>query len=71
MVENLVDDYRVTRDLTTHTINMAGEAGQFVLEDTLIGYKDAIDKNIWMLQAFLGKETHEGDPAFETDEDDE
>lgn len=61
MVENLVDDYRVTRDLTTRTIEMAGEAEAFVLEDTLIGYKEALDKNIWMLQAFLGKEPHEDD----------
>ena len=56
-----MDDYRVTRDLTTRTIEMAGEAEAFVLEDTLIGYKEALDKNIWMLQAFLGKEPHEDD----------
>lgn len=71
MVENVVADYRATRDLVTRTINMAGEVGQFVLEDTLIGYKEAIDKNIWMLQAFLGKEALEDDPEFEDDEDDE
>lgn len=71
MVENLVDDYRTTRDLTTRTIAMANEAGEDVLEDALIGYKATIDKTIWMLQAFVGKEAHEDDPAFEDEEDDE
>lgn len=70
LVENLVEDYRTTRDLTSRTITMAGDAGEVVLEDALITYKAAIDKIIWMLQAFIGKEPHEDDAAFE-DEDDE
>ncbi|HAR1752390.1 TPA: DNA starvation/stationary phase protection protein, partial [Enterococcus faecium] len=39
------------------------------LEDTLIAFKNDLDKNIWMLQAFIGKEALEDDDAFDEDED--
>ena len=68
MVENLVEDYRSTREFVIRAIDLAGEEGNVVLEDTVIAYKDHIDKTIWMLQAFLGKEALEDDDAFE-DED--
>lgn len=65
MVKNLVEDYRVTRDLTLRTIRLSQKEEDDVLEDTMIGYKNYLDKTIWMLQAFLGKS------ALEGDEDDE
>jgi len=65
MVEKLVDDYRITRDLTQRTIHLAQKEQDHVLEDTMIGYKNYLDKTIWMLQAFLGKS------ALEGEEDDE
>ena len=69
MVENLIDDYRTTRDVTMRAITMAQDEGDVVLEDTLISYKAYVDKILWMLQAFLGKEAYEGDDAMEEDED--
>ena len=61
MVENLVEDYRITRDLTLRTIRLAQKEEDDVLEDTMIGYKNYLDKTIWMLQAFLGKSALEGE----------
>jgi starvation-inducible DNA-binding protein len=65
MVEKLVDDYRITRDLTKRTVLLAQKEEDHVLEDTMVGYKNYLDKTIWMLQAFLGKS------ALEGEEDDE
>ena len=69
MVENLIDDYRTTRDVTMRAITMAQDEGDVVLEDTLISYKAYVDKTLWMMQAFLGKEAYEDDDAMEEDED--
>lgn len=68
MVENIVENFRSTREFTIRAIHLAQEEEDFPLEDTLIGFKDHLDKSIWMLQAFLGKETLEDDPNFEEDE---
>lgn len=69
MVGNLVEDYQNTREFVIRAIDLAGEEGDISLEDTVITYKESIDKTIWMLQAFLGKEALEDDPAFEDDVD--
>lgn len=69
MVDKIIDDYRTTRDFVIRAIDLAGEENDMPLEDTLIGYKDHIDKTIWMLQAFLGKEALEDDPTYEDDEE--
>ena len=69
MVENLIDEYRTTRDVTMRGITMAKDEGDVVLEDTLISYKAYVDKTLWMMQAFLGKEAYEDDDAMEEDED--
>ena len=61
MVGNLVDDYRLTRDLTLRTIRLAQKEEDFVLEDTMIGYKNYLDKTIWLLQAFLSQSALEGE----------
>lgn len=69
MVKNIVDDYRNTRDFVIRAIDLAAKENDVVLEDTLIAYKEHIDQTIWMLQAFLGKEVLEDDPAFEDDDE--
>ncbi|MGH2119947.1 ferritin-like domain-containing protein, partial [Aerococcus sp. L_32] len=69
MVENIIEDFRSTRDLTIRAIRLAQDEGDDALEDTLIAFKNDLDKNIWMLQAFIGKEALEDDDAFDEDED--
>ena len=44
-------------------------SGDDALEDTLIAFKNDLDKNIWMLQAFIGKEALEDDDALDEDGD--
>ena len=61
MVENLVNDYRTIRDVTIKSISLANEEDDPVTEDMLIGYKNSIDQTIWMLQAFLGKDSLDGE----------
>lgn len=61
MVSNVVVDYRTLRDVTLRGIHLAAEEGDPVTEDMLIGYKNRLDKTIWMLQAYLGKDALEGD----------
>jgi starvation-inducible DNA-binding protein len=68
MVKKIVEDFRSTREFTIRAIHLAQEEEDFPLEDTLIAFKDHLDKSIWMLQAFLGKEALEGDPNFEDDD---
>ncbi|WP_265177770.1 ferritin-like domain-containing protein, partial [Enterococcus faecium] len=69
MVENIIEDFRSTRDLTIRAIRLAQDEGDDALEDTLIAFKNDLDKNIWMLQAFIGKEALEDDDALDEDED--
>ncbi|WP_085993517.1 Dps family protein [Oceanobacillus senegalensis] len=61
MVENLVADYRTIRDVTVKAIQLAGEESDAVTEDMLINYKNGLDNNIWMLQAFLRKDAVVGE----------
>ncbi|MBP1969089.1 starvation-inducible DNA-binding protein [Virgibacillus natechei] len=60
MVSNLVNDYRTIRDGTDKAIELAAKEGDNVTEDMLVGYKESLDKNIWMLQAYLGNDALEG-----------
>ncbi|HLR89199.1 MAG TPA: DNA starvation/stationary phase protection protein [Atopostipes sp.] len=69
MVENIVDDFRETRELTIRAIHLTQEEGDDAFEDMLIGYKDSLDTKIWMLQAFIGKEALEDDDYHDEDED--
>ncbi|WP_027109229.1 Dps family protein [Lacticigenium naphthae] len=69
MVDNIIEDFRSTRELTIRAIRLAQDEGDDTLEDTLIAFKMDLDKNIWMLQAFIGKEALEDDDAYEDDED--
>ncbi|WP_034552296.1 Dps family protein [Carnobacterium funditum] len=61
MVTSIVMDFRIMRDELAKAITLTGEAGDNVTQDVLIGYKTAVDKHIWMLQAFLGKDPLEGE----------
>ena len=61
MVASVVHDYRILRDELVEGIELTGEAGDDCTQDMLIGYKTEIDKNIWMLQAFLGQSPLEGE----------
>jgi len=70
MTENVVEDFRSTREFTVRAIRLAQEEGNDALEDTLIAFKDHLDESIWMLQAFLGKEALEDDDAYDEDDED-
>ncbi|MGB3160660.1 MAG: DNA starvation/stationary phase protection protein [Carnobacterium sp.] len=61
MVTSVVSDLRIMRDELARAIVLTGEAGDDVTQDMLIGYKTDVDKHIWMLQAFLGKDPLEGE----------
>lgn len=61
MVATVVADFRTMRDEIAEGIELTGEAGDDVTQDMLIAYKTEIDKNIWMLQAFLGQDPLEGE----------
>ena len=60
MVASTVADYRILCDNLAAGIKLTGEVGDDVTQDLLIAYKTGVDKNIWMLQAFLGKDPLEG-----------
>lgn len=61
MIESVVADYRTIKGIAFEGIELAAESGDAGTEDMLIGYVDSIDKNIWMLQAYLGKDATEGE----------
>lgn len=69
MIENLIEDYRMTRGLAERAINLAAEEDDATLEDTVIEYKDYLKETIWMLQAFIGKDPYEDDDEFEDEEE--
>lgn len=60
MVSNLVEDFRTFKSIALEGIEAAADAGDAGTEDMLIDYVDSIDLNIWMLQAYLGKDATEG-----------
>ncbi|MFC0234107.1 DNA starvation/stationary phase protection protein [Vagococcus entomophilus] len=51
----LVEGYRYLQALYGKGIEVSGEEGDDVTQDMLIACKGAVEKNIWMLQAKLGK----------------
>lgn len=56
MVRNLIDDYRVIKNVALEGIKLAGEENDVVTEDMLIAYKEGIDQTVWMLEAYLGND---------------
>ncbi len=59
MVQSTVSDLRLMSEHLGKGIKLTGDAGDDVTQDRLIDYRTEIDKNIWMLQAFLGKDPME------------
>ena len=55
MVSSTISDYKIIVERLQKGIILTGEAGDDSTQDLLIGYKSGVDKTIWMLQAFLGK----------------
>ncbi|SCZ06942.1 starvation-inducible DNA-binding protein [Paenibacillus polysaccharolyticus] len=55
MVEHVVADLNAMLDVIRQGIHEAGEAEDNATEDMMIGFTAALDKEIWMLNAFLGK----------------
>ncbi|MDN4603547.1 DNA starvation/stationary phase protection protein [Paenibacillus sp. F6_3S_P_1C] len=55
MVETVIADLRSMVDVMEQGIQAAGEAEDHATEDMLIGFTAALDKEVWMLNAFLGK----------------
>ncbi|KAA8784276.1 starvation-inducible DNA-binding protein [Paenibacillus sp. 4624] len=55
MVEHVVADLNAMLNVIRQGIHEAGEAEDNASEDMLIGFTAALDKEIWMLNAFLGK----------------
>lgn len=51
----LVAGYRYLADLYQEGIDVAGEEGDDVTQDMFTGFKGAVEKKIWMLQAKLGR----------------
>jgi len=59
MVSNIVDDFHTLKSIANEGITSASASGDDSTEDMLIDYVDSIDLNIWMLQAYLGKDADE------------
>lgn len=59
MVSNIVEDFKTLKSIANEGIEAASASGDASIEDMLIGYVDSIDLNIWMLQAYLGKDATE------------
>ncbi|PAF29852.1 Dps family protein [Paenibacillus sp. 7516] len=55
MVESVVADLRTMVEVIEQGIHAAEAAEDNATEDMLIGFTAALDKEIWMLNAFLGK----------------
>lgn len=55
MVESVVADLHTMVEVIRQGIHEAGEAEDNATEDMLIGFTTALDKEVWMLNAFLGK----------------
>ena len=55
MVEHVVADLNAMLNVIRQGIHEAGEAEDNATEDMMIGFNAALDKEIWMLNAFLGK----------------
>lgn len=56
MVASTVSDYRMINEKLQKGIVLTGKAGYDPTQDLLVGYKTGVEKTIWMLQAYLGKD---------------
>ncbi|OWA36072.1 DNA starvation/stationary phase protection protein [Saccharibacillus sp. O16] len=55
MVETLARDFRTQAAELEEAIEIAGSLNDKATEDMLIGIKSAVDKEAWMLEAYLGR----------------
>ncbi|QDH20952.1 Dps family protein [Saccharibacillus brassicae] len=55
MVETLVRDFRAESAELQEAIQIAGALEDKVTEDMLIGMQTAVDKDAWMLEAYMGR----------------
>lgn len=58
MVEAVIADLEAIRALVVEGIKLTDEHEDFPSNDLYIDTKDGIDKHLWMLNAFLGKEAN-------------
>lgn len=58
MVRAVIDDFNKIRDFLVEAIHLTDEHEDFPSNDLLIGRKEAIDKHLWMLEAYLGNEAN-------------
>ncbi|MFX3616721.1 MAG: DNA starvation/stationary phase protection protein [Sporolactobacillus sp.] len=54
-ISDLVVDFKTLRDQYQETMDVSGAENDLSTQDMVIEMKTAIDKNIWMMQAFLNK----------------
>ncbi|WP_017471660.1 Dps family protein [Amphibacillus jilinensis] len=54
MVRSVLEDFGILVKDLAEGIKLAGEAEDDITEDMFIGYKTEIEKNMWMLEAYLG-----------------
>ncbi len=54
-MQRLVDQFKYLRDQYQKGIEITDEEKDFPTQDMLNGFKEDIDKNIWMINAYLGK----------------
>ncbi|MFP3728925.1 DNA starvation/stationary phase protection protein [Priestia filamentosa] len=55
MVKRLLVDFKTISGELKEGIELAGEAGDSVTEDLLIGFNTYFEKNIWILSSYLKK----------------
>lgn len=55
MVGNIISDFEKIKQVAQAGVTAAGDEGDSVTEDMLLGYIEEIDLNVWMLRAFLNK----------------
>ncbi|GGM19403.1 DNA protection during starvation protein [Paraliobacillus quinghaiensis] len=53
MVKSVINDYKIIQKELAKGIQLAGEAGDDISEDLMIGYKTSVDKTLWMLTAYV------------------
>lgn len=54
-IDDLVADFKTLRDEYQELIDVSGDENDLSTQDMIIGMKTEIEKNIWMMQAFLNK----------------
>ncbi|WP_080145626.1 Dps family protein [Marinilactibacillus piezotolerans] len=55
MIQSVIDDYETLRSELENGIQLTDDERDDVTNDFLVSQKSDVDKTIWMLQAFMGK----------------